>query len=186
MNSHIIEVSTIKTRMMYKLLLSLLLFTSMLLASVSTIAAEQQPIIGVIDWRAAVFSSKTAKKENEQLKKQHKTDTERLKSLESRIRNNNLKLEKDGETMSSKQKEKILKQLQEDVLAYQKLSEQLRTVLRRSEAEFIESQSPKMSAAFKQISKEKGLHVILAKDAVVYSRLSVDITEDVIKYLDKK
>lgn len=153
----------------------------------AALAAEpQKPIIGVLDWRAAVFSSEIAKKENDLLKKQHKADTEQIKSLESRIRSNNAKLSKDGETMSNKQKEKILKQLQEDVLAYQKLSEKLQTVLRRSEAEFLESQTPRLSAALKQISTEKGLHVILAKSAVVYSHLSIDITQDVIKYLDKK
>ena len=148
-------------------------------------AAEEKPVIGVIDWREAVFSSKTAQKENADLKRQHKADTDKIKSLEGRIRSNNERLEKEGESMSAKKKEKILKQLQADVLEYQKLGERLQTVLKRTEQEFIQRQSIKMTEAFKRITEEKGLHVILAKDAVVYSRLSIDVTQDVIKYLDK-
>ena len=145
-----------------------------------------KPIIGVIDWRAAVFSSEGAKKENEKLKIAHERDTERLKVLESRIRNNQQRLEKNKALMSADDKEKLLGELQKDIIDYQQLGQNLQQTIQQKEQEFITSQRINMKEAVEKISKEKGLQVILTKDAVFYSETAIDITPDVIKYLNTK
>ena len=149
-------------------------------------AEEQATVIGVLDWRAAIFSSKEAKKENTRIEKAFKKDSQKLKVLESKIGANRKKLDKNRELLSTEQKEKLLVELQNDVLEYQTLGQELQQNIQSREKEFIESQTPKMKEAVEKISEEKGLHAILAKDAVVYGRLAVDITDDVIKYLNTK
>lgn len=164
--------------------LSFLLFTG---AALYTYAAEKESaIIGVIDWRAAIFSSKEAKKQNTRLEKEFKKDTQKLQSLESAISGNRNKLEKNRELLSAEQKERLLEELQNDLLEYQNLGQKLQQSLQSKENKFIESQTPKMKEALEKISEEKNLHAILTKDAIIYGRLTVDITEDVIKYLNKK
>ncbi len=149
-------------------------------------AEEEATVIGVLDWRAAIFSSKEAKKENARIEKAFKKDSQKLKVLESKIKASRKKLDKNRELLSAEQKEKLLVDLQNDVLEYQTLGQELQQNIQSREKKFIETQTPKMKVAVEKISEEKGLHAILAKDAVVYGRLAVDITDDVIKYLNTK
>ena len=149
-------------------------------------ATVEATVIGVLDWRAAIFSSKEAEKENTRIEKAFKKDSQKLKVLESKISDNRKKLDKNRELLSTEQKEKLLVELQNDVLEYQTLGQELQQNIQSREKKFIEAQTPKMKEAVEKISEEKGLHAILAKDAVVYGRLAVDITDDVIKYLNTK
>ena len=148
--------------------------------------AAKNPIIGVIDWRAAVFSSEQARQANEKLKKTYEKDADRLKVLESRIQNNQQKLKKNQDLISADDKEKLLNDLQKDILEYQSLSQELERTIKQKEQEFILSQRDKMKEALAKISKEKGLQVILNKEAIFYGELAVDITAEVINYLNAK
>ena len=166
--------------------LALLVLLAPILPTNAYAVEEEATVIGVLDWRAAIFSSKEAKKENTRIEKAFKKDSQKLKVLESKIKANRKKLDKNRELLSAEQKEKLLVDLQNDVLEYQTLGQELQQNIQSREKKFIETQTPKMKAAVEKISEEKGLHAILAKDAVVYGRLAVDITDDVIKYLNTK
>lgn len=152
----------------------------------ATFAEEIKATIGVIDWRAAVFSSEKAKKENDRIRRDYEKDTERLKALESRIRTNQQKLNKNKALMSNEDKEKLLGELQKDILDYQKLGQGLQQTIQQKEQEFINSQRENLRKAIETISKEKGLQVILNKESVVYGEAAIDITTDVINFLNKR
>ena len=160
---------------------------SFLFLSVFSLSAEEKNIrIGIIDWRAAIFSSEHAQQENAKIKKTYQKDTDRLKLLESRIKNNQEKLNGNRELMSSTDREKLLNEIQKDVIEYQKLGQRLQQSVQQKEQEFIRSQTVKVQEALEKISKSKGLEVVLNKEAVFYSESTVDITQDLINYLNSK
>lgn len=164
-----------------------ILIILMLASSFSSIAgAEEESFIGVIDWRGAIFSTKEAKKENNKIQKEFKKDTQKLKSLESRISSNRKKLEKSNELLNDEQKEKLLVDLQNDVLEYQTLRQEVEQKIQKKEQDFVEKYTKSMKKIVERIAKEKGLHVILPVDAVIYGRLTIDITDEVVKELNKK
>jgi len=165
---------------------SLLLFCFYLCFAFKAFAQEAKATIGVIDWRAAVFSSEKAIQENDRIKKAYEKDTERLKALESRIKTNQQKLDKNSAIMSSQDKEKLLGELQKDVLDYQQLGQGLQQTIQQKEQEFFASQRENLREAIEAVSKEKELEVVLNKESVVYGTTVVDITPDVINFLNKR
>ncbi len=148
--------------------------------------AEDKPIIGVIEWRSAIFSTDEAKKENSRIQKQFKKDTQKLKSLESKVSADRKKLEKRSELLSDKQKEALLADLQNNLLEYQTLGQEVQQKIKEKEQEFIKKQTPRIQKIVEEISEEKNLHAVMHVDAVIYGRLTVDITKEVIDALNGK
>ena len=169
------------------LLLAVLAFAPAgLLYSTPVKAAEEKAIIGVIDLRAAIFSSKEAEQENKKLQREVDREKQKLENLKSKISSSNDKLKKNSDVMSDKQKQKLLTKLQEDLAEYQKLGSSLQQKITAKEKEFIEKQTEKIKPIVEKISKDRGLHAIMRIDTVIYGRLTVDITGEVIAALNKK
>lgn len=150
----------------------------------SAVYAEDKAIIGVIDWRGAIFSTDEAKKENAVIKKQFKKDTQKLKSLESRIAASRKKLDKRKELLSEEQKETLLVDLQNDILEYQTLGQEVQQKIQAKEQDFIKKQTKVLQKIVEQIAEEKNLHAIMPVDAIIYGRLTVDITKEVVDTLN--
>ncbi len=180
LNSLFNRLSSMRTRFPFLILCFCLCFTF------KAFAQEVKATIGVIDWRAAVFSSEKAREENDKIRKAYEKDAERLKALESRIRTNQQKLDKNSAIMSTQDKEKLLGELQKDILDYQQLGQGLQQSIQQKEQEFLASQRVNLREAIEAISKEKGLEVVLNKESVVYGKAVVDITPDVINFLNKR
>lgn len=168
------------------LYLSLLLLPSMGILSTTMVYAEDKAIIGVIDWRGAIFSTNEAKKENARIQKQFKKDTQKIKSLESKISSTRKKLDKRKELLSEEQKKQLLTDLQKDVIEYQTLGQDVQQKIQAKEQEFIKKQTKVLQKIVEKISEERNLHVIMPIDAVIYGRLTIDITKEVVKELNGK
>lgn len=171
-------------KILFTLALTVLSFMGLSLSSVSY--AADQPIIGVIDWRGAIFSTNEAKKENAAIQKKLKKDQQKLKSLETRIKKNRSKLEKSQEVLSDEQKEKLVAELQKDALEYQTLGQKVQKEFQEKEQEFIKKQTVAVQKIVEEIAEERNLHAIMRVDAVIYGRLTVDITQDVVDALNGK
>ena len=150
------------------------------------VLAEDKPIIGVIDWRGAIFSTKEAERENAKIKREFKKDTQKLKSLEKKITTARKKLQNSNDLLKEEQKEKLLVDLQNDVLAYESLRQEVETKVQERENKFIEKQNKRMKKIVEEIAEEKDLHAIMRIDTVIYGRLTLDITDDVVKILNAK
>ena len=113
------------------------------------------------------------------------------KSKAAKFEKKRAKLEKDFaklQTLKGAELAAAQEQLQKDQLELQNLYATMQQGLMEDEAKMTEKFYKNAAAIVKDISKEEGLDLVLVRDpmTVIYTKDSLDITEDVIKRYDKK
>jgi Skp family chaperone for outer membrane proteins len=126
--------------------------------------------------------------------KQEAADKTRMDALlnDSKTRDQELQTleqKQDATDAEKTRRQELLDQRKKSEEGYRKAYEQLQTELNTKEAEFLSAARKDIVDAVSAIAKEKAIHIVFNRsigvnDFVIYSAL--DITEDVIKKLNKK
>jgi outer membrane protein len=160
------------------------IFLVALLALTSFTSAFADIKVGVVNLRTVFESSKRMQSLSEDLKRQFEPQKNKILADQKRLKDEQDKFNRDGKTMSDKQKTDARNKIMSGSRA-----------LQTSEQAFVEQLQTKQSSAMKKSMEEIGntvadiaqkehFDMILQSGNVVYSNKSLDITNQVITQFD--
>lgn len=159
---------------------------SALALSGGSLAAAEQPIIGVVNFATCVTESKSGKKEQENMESMRKQMSVLIEDTEKELKEIAVKFE-DSEyldSLSPKAEEELkvkFQALEEDLRRYQN---QYYQVLNHANYQLVQKMSSSISKAAEKVAREKSLDYVMNKEACFYIRPDLDVTTLVIGEMD--
>lgn len=166
-------------RPMTKQLISLLFLVSLSVP----VAAELK--VGVVDLRRAVFTSEDAAEFTQQLQKQFKDEETSIRKVQEEAQALRDRLETDGAMMNDTERGKAQREFEGKVREFNQLRQRLDQAVNQERSKFLQQAQPQIDKALQSILDERDLDVILPREAVVYAKPEMDLTEDLIKRLNE-
>lgn len=163
-----------------KLLMSLVLSFG-LMASLPAFAEAK---IGVVDIRAALFSSDAAKAFSKSIAGDFKTQEMEVRSVQEAGHKLQERIKKDAAIMSDTERTKLALQLEEKAKEFKYLKDKLDKAVSARKQVFLQESKPKVDIALKEIVDSGKFDLIFPRESVVYSGQSLDITAQVIEKLN--
>ncbi|MAM89155.1 OmpH family outer membrane protein [Allohahella sp. A8] len=161
-----------------------LVLTCSLLSVAGMAAAETK--IGIIDLRAALLGSESAKSFSTQMEKDFADDDARIRKVGEEAQKLQQRLQKDGAIMSESEKEKAQAELEEKVQEFNFLKNKFQNSVAKREELFVNQSKPKVDAAIKKLAADNDLDLVLPKTVAVFSAPALDITDKLIEELNKQ
>lgn len=162
------------------------LLRNLLLAScvMTSFSAFAETKIGVVDIRAALFSSDAAKAFSQEMAGQFKTQEMEVRSVQESGHKLQERIKKDAAIMSDTERTKLALELEEKAKEFKYLKGKLDNAVATKKQEFIQESKPKVDEVLKDIVETENFDLIMPREAVVYSAQSLDITAKVIEKLN--
>lgn len=154
----------------------------LLLMLSAPLAAELK--VGVVDLRRAVFTSDDAQKFSESLQSQFKSEEDAIRKLQEEASAMRDRLESDGAMMNENERNKAAREFEGKVREFNQRRQQLDQAVSEQRSQFLQKAQPEIDAALENILKERELDLILPREAVVFAKPELDLTEDLIKRLN--
>lgn len=159
-------------------------FTLLSILSVSTLTLAETKI-GLIDMRAALFSSKAAKTFTERMVSQYKQQDLEVTAVGDDGQKLELRLKNDAAIMSDSERNKMASDLEAKIQEYKYLKSKLDKSLAEERQEFLAESKPRIDVVVNEIVKEEGLDLLLPREAVLFASDKMDYTAKMIEKLDK-
>lgn len=155
-----------------------------LLLSLSVpVAAELK--VGVVDLRRAVFTSEAANQFNEEMQAQFKEEEEAVRKAQEEAQSMRDRLETDGAMMNDTERGRASREFESKVREFNQLRQRLDQAVNQQRQRFLQEAQPEIDTALQSILDEKGLDLILPREAVVYAKPDMDLTEELINRLNE-
>jgi len=142
--------------------------------------------IGVIDLQRVIETSKQGKTAQAQIKKQKDKMEEDLKLKGAEIEQIRQRLEREAMVMSKEAREEKEREARIKLNDFKSLQKRYRSELQNLEKRLIEQLKDDVFELVNNIGKKEGYLLIISKIGVLYSPSSIDITDQLIKQLNKK
>ncbi len=142
--------------------------------------------IGVVDIRAALFSSNAAQAFSQSLSDEFKTQEMEVRSVQESGHKLQEKLKKDAAIMSDTERTKLASELEEKAKEFKYLKGKLDNAVAKRKQSFLQESKPKVDEVLKELVEAEKFDLILPREAVVYSGQALDITAKVIEKLNAK
>ncbi|AGH95133.1 OmpH family outer membrane protein [Pseudobdellovibrio exovorus] len=167
-----------------KTLLSVLLIT--LGASLASADAK----IGYVDVQRAIEQSSIGKKAKDEMKKEADKRNKDLEKRKTDIDKMREDIEKKRAVLTEEAFTKRAQELQEEMQKFNQLAAKAQGELQKKESDLLEPIVKKMRTVIEKIAKDKGFSMVLQSNPnaqiVLFSTADSDLTEDVIKAVDKE
>ncbi len=155
--------------------------------STSAFAIDTRPFIGIVNFMTCITDSKYGKNEQEQLENIKKQWSSLIEETEKELNEITSKFDDqdylDSLSPEAEEQLKVKQQtLNQDLMKYQN---QLYQILNQANYFFIQKMSNNISKASEVIAQDKKLDIVLNKEACFYNNPKIDITDLVIKEMDK-
>lgn len=150
---------------------------------VSAVQAETK--IGILDIRAALFSSNSAKEFSKTLVDEFKPQEMEVRGIQDQGRKLQERLKKDAALMSDTERAKLASELEAKVQEFKYLRQKLDAAINQKKQEFIQKSKPRIDEVLKGIVEGEKLDMILPRETVIYVDPKMDITAKVIEQLNK-
>lgn len=141
--------------------------------------------VGVVDIRAALFSSEAAKSFTEKMVSKFKQQDLEVRAVGEEGQRMEQRLKNDAAIMSDSERAKLAADLEEKIQEYKYLKTKLDKALAEKRSEFLTDSRPKLDSVLDQIVKENGLSILMPREAALYVDESLDYTAKVIEKLNK-
>jgi len=141
--------------------------------------------IGLIDVRAALFASNSAKAFGEQLVKQFKKQDMEVRAVQEAGKKLETRLKNDSAIMSDSERAQLTSELDEKIQEFKYLKGKLDSAIGKRRQTFLNSSKPKLDKVINEIVKEEKLDLLLARESAMYAVESLDYTAKVIAKLNK-
>tara|TARA_R110001592_G_scaffold38315_3_gene126497 strand:- start:5394 stop:5900 length:507 start_codon:yes stop_codon:yes gene_type:complete len=161
-----------------------LILISTLILSYSTLAQAELKV-GLIDMRAALFSSDAAKEFTENMVSKYKQQDLEVRAVGEDGQKLELRLKNDAAIMSDNERSKLASDLEAKIQEYKYLKSKLDKALAEKRQEFLNDSKPKVDQAIKELVKEEKLDLLMPREAALYAEQSMDLTEKFVKKLNK-
>jgi len=154
-----------------------------LLAVSSSVMAELR--IGVVDLRKALFMSEQAQSFGQKLQNEFADDEKKAREAEEAARKLQERLQSDGSMMNESERKELTANFQEKVREFNFLKQKLDSQVNARKQKFLEDARPQVDEALRQLQNENNLDLIVPSEAVVYADPDMDLTEGLLKKLNK-
>lgn len=164
---------------------------SLVRALVATLAlsgagmAQAEMKVGVLDIRAALFSSNAAKDFSKKMVDEFKAQELEVRSIQEEGKKLQERLKKDAALMSDVERGKLASQLEEKVKEFQYLRQKLDGAINQKKQEFIQASKPRIDVVLQKIVDSDKLDLIIPRETIIYVTPDMDITAKVIEQLNK-
>lgn len=149
-------------------------------------ALAESSKIAVVDMERALFLSNAAKASIKQFEKDNKSEIDKLKGLEKKLRTLKEKLEKNADVMSDEERRKATSNFETQSTEFKFFARQLQQTEQTWKREFFQKQLPALEKKLKTIIDEGGYDVVLQAGAAIYASPKVDVTKLLLERLNKK
>ncbi len=161
-------------------------FVMALVLAMSVVATAQAEIkIGLLDMRAALFSSDAAKEFTDKMVGKFKQQDLEVRAIGEDGQKLEMRLKNDAALMSDNERQKLAADLEEKIQEYQYKKTKLDKALAEKRQEFLAESKPKIDQVINELVKEEKLDLLLPREAALYTNADLDYTEQVIKKLNK-
>lgn len=159
-----------------------LILGAFMLAASFQVAAESK--IGLVDMRAALFSSNAAQAFTEKMVSQYKQQDLEVRAVGEEGQKMEQRLKNDAAIMSDSERAKLASDLEEKIQEYKYLKTKLDKALNEKRQEFLAESRPKLDQVINELVAEENIDVLLPREAALYASESLDYTAKVIDKLN--
>jgi Skp family chaperone for outer membrane proteins len=142
--------------------------------------------IGVVNVQAILQKSAAGKNIQAQLDKKREEYQEQISAKENNLRDAEKKILDQKETLSEAEFAAKRKDFEQDVLSAQKMVQNNKRSLEGGFARALAKLRDDVRETVAEVAKERQYALVLSDDAVIIAEKSMDITDEVIKALDKR
>jgi outer membrane protein len=163
----------------------------LLLACLPAAQATEAFKMGVVDPQAVLEKSKAGKKALDGLKEYVSTRQKLLSGDEEDLRNTEKTLKEQAAKLSDTEKKEKETQFRTKVQEFQKRAQEFNQELQGKQKELVDEYMKKISSATKAVAEKGGFALVVDKGSeqtvkiVIYSKDTIDLTEQVIKEFDR-
>jgi outer membrane protein len=154
----------------------MMILVAMWLLASSTVWAQSQPVIGIINLEQALFNTDAARMLEENTRSQFRNDEERLERLNGELREIIERAQRDESIMSEDELRQLNSDAEEKQVQMQVIAERLQNAWNQRQQQFIESQRQFLGQAIEAVVQEGSYDIVLNAEAVAYFNNSFDIT----------
>ena len=140
----------------------------------------------VLDSVRAILESDEAKILADAANKEMETEQTELRTMAEKMQSLNTRLQTDGEVMSSSEKRKIQKDLEDMQIDLQFRSQKLQKEVQDRRQEILQALAPKFDKVLKDIIQVDQIDIIIAPNALQYANTKHDITRRVTEKLNEQ
>lgn len=142
--------------------------------------------IAVLNTQRAVIESDEAKSMIEKIRSELDRDEGSLRTLGEEIKKLATKLQKDVDTLSSSEKRKLEKEIEDKQLDYQFQGNKLQKEVNDRQQEIFQALAPKVDTVLKDLIEKEKYDMIIQRSNLLYAKQEFDITRQVTEALNKK
>ena len=174
-----------------RMTLSLVATAMLLVTSLPAVQAADAFKMGVVDPQQVLERSKAGKKALDGLKEYVTTRQKLLAGDEEELRSQEKMLKEQGPKLSENDKKEKEAQFRTKVQDYQKRAQEFNQELQGKQKELVDDYMKRISAATKTVAEKGGFALVVDKGSeqtvkiVIYSKDTIDLTEQVIKEFDR-
>ncbi|MDO8266303.1 MAG: OmpH family outer membrane protein [Moraxellaceae bacterium] len=148
-----------------------------------SVVAEQASVV-VADSQMALMATDVAKKSNEKLQGELKTQLDRMDAIRKEVKVIEDRFQKDASVLSEADKKSMQKQAESKLSEYRNLAETVQKRRQEVHGELLQRMLPKMEAVIEELRKAGGYDIIIEKKNVIFVDPAADITRKITEKLN--
>ena len=156
----------------------------MLLLAAAPAYAEMK--IAVLNYQQALLESNAAKKYALDAEKKYGPTYNRIKALETDIKQLQDRLMRDGQKMQKSERDKLEAEYNQKTRDYRLQARQLSEAKARDDHDMLEIIRPSLDKAIEEVVKKGGYDLVLEAGAIIHVKPQYDITSQVIDHVNRQ
>jgi len=174
-----------------QIMVALAMTGAWLISSVSGVGAAEAFKMGVIDPQTVLEKSKAGKKALDGLKEYVSTRQKLLSRDEEDLRNTEKTLKESVSKLSEGEKKEKEAQFRTKIQEYQKRAQEFNQELQGKQKELVDDYMKRIATATQTVAEKGGFSIVVDKGSeqtikiVIYSKDTIDLTDQVIKEFDR-
>lgn len=174
-----------------QMLVALAIIGAWLITSVAGVCAADAFKMGVIDPQAVLEKSKAGRKALDGLKEYVSTRQKLLSRDEEELRNTEKTLKESASKLSEGEKKEKEAQFRTKIQEYQKRAQEFNQELQGKQKELVDDYMKRIASATQTVAEKGGFSIVVDKGSeqtikiVIYSKDTIDLTDQVIKEFDR-
>lgn len=140
--------------------------------------------IGIVDVRQVLQKIPQVTTAQKKLQEEFAGRSKEIQTVAMQLQQDVAKLNRDGAVMSAKDKDALTKKAQAEQQNLNNLRMSLQRDVYAKQNEAMQKILDQMQGVITKIAQQKGLNLVLAKEAVAYASNELDITNDVVSQMD--
>lgn len=141
--------------------------------------------IAVINFMQAVGETEEVKQSSEEMQADLQEETAKLQKLYDEISGIEQKMQKESMTLSQKEKKDLRDRRESKMIEFRSLQQMVQKRQQEGSQEIMKRMEPKVVEAVREVAEAEGYDIVVAKEAVLFSKPDMEITGKVTQKLNQ-